>query len=157
MSSFHESKNESDYPKLHKLLDMYRDIITIHDALPEIPNCIHKGYIGDKGNFKMTKMIHYFMTNFPNVATKDGDEWEAEIKEVSAMFSGDSSEAFNQKLWDVPPTLLPQLIIIAILRDALATRKMRINPSAMTLKVRNKDVNVWNEFCKVYSYIVLAC
>jgi hypothetical protein len=50
-------------------------------------------------------------------------------------------------MYDIPPTILQEIIVVACLRDALGYRRIPFNPNEMP---------AWNAFAERYCDVILA-
>lgn len=124
-------------------------------------------YTKDKAHIGvlLNDLLNHFMTAFPLTAKHNDPNWAAHLDECRKVFYGvkqdgtsacdissnnpelsESGYDFCQRMYDIPPTILQEIIVVACMRDALAARRM---PMPV------KNMPAWNAFAERYRDVIL--
>ena len=74
-----------------------------------------------------------------------------------SLFGNGGREEFMERLFDVPPTILPDVLTIAFLRYMLQTKNMMCrvkNGGDSMITIRNRKINVWQEFFETFHVVI---
>lgn len=120
-------------------------------------------------NTKLMFLLYYINKNFnyvdvtydkethQRILRDDEEKYEEARNAIRDIFHGTmekSSTEVTQQLWDLPPTLLETVIPVAIMRDFLKERQLRLLRNT-TIVVHGKTIKPWRDFASRYAVIVL--
>lgn len=160
VSHINKEENIEQHP-MKKILDLYKKALELRDQ------------DNHKANVLAATALYKCMKEFPEPATVNRHTHNlAELNQISQMFSlrnynvplARKLEPITEerdrllenevnKIWDLPPTIMPQALAIYLVRHMLRYKTMTI--VTQEIVVHGKKIKPFSEFAKKYGYLVL--
>lgn len=152
------------YEHIEKLITMFDGIV---EFLPTIVynETRSKGsqlFDNDQLQFKIAKLLHHVNKHFipkTRFGYYDANEYipayrdEEEMQAINKVMNKDW-EYLSQNYRDVPPTVMEIALPVIILRMIMITHKIEVNHKFI-LKVNDKEICPWDDFCEHYMMLIL--
>lgn len=133
-------------------LKKHFDIIRRYMKLQNESDEAKRARLQDKFDKKADEFLAFLLKEFPKPDPKNAIEQALCLRELRrVVFVRDNNdlkrETLRKELYNLPPTILVQVLPVAFMRDILAYNNVRLNPRKMPN---------WTRFSDIYCDLVLA-